>query len=202
MRNVYLLLLIWMLFSCSRDQFDSASKYQDFISDETNGYLQKKTVNGIHFTLQYKPTDMLVEQEIVELSEENISTLRNKYKQYLYFNLGMSKDNRELLSATPKNRNEFGAMVNQLAFGMGDRVNLISAARDTLPLLDFIYPRMYGMSGSTNILFVYSRDENSLNGEFLNFIIQDIGLFTGEVKFKIPTTLIIDAPTLSFNKKS
>jgi len=140
----------------------------------------------------------LVNQELDDNSnKEEIKELRKKYSKYMYFNLSMSKGNHELLSTAPKNRNEFGAMVNQLAFGMGDKVHLYTQQKDTLELLDFVYPRMYGMSRSTDLLFVYPRDKENLNEEYLNFTIEDLGLFTGEIKFKIPIKKINHEPTIS-----
>ena len=87
-------------------------------------------------------------------------------------------------------------MVNQLAFGMGQKVNIFSQEKDTLTLLDFVYPRMYGMSRSTDILFVYPRTKQDLKHDYLNFTIEDLGLYTGEVKFKIPTKIIKNEPKL------
>ena len=87
---------------------------------------------------------MLVKQELgdnlsqSEVEVSRIKELRNNYNKYLYFNLSMSQNNQELLSTAPKNRNEFGAMVNQLAFGMGDKVHLFTQSKDTLELADFI----------------------------------------------------------------
>src|SRR5690606_33729236 len=145
-------------------------------------------------TLAYRPTDLLVNQEIDsdEISEDMVEELRDKYKNYLYFNLSISKNNQELLSTTPKNRNEFGAMVNELAFGMRDNVNLYTKSKDTIDMIDFVYPRMYGMSRTTTIMFVFPREEEHLNEDFLNFTVEDIGLFTGEVKFKIASVIIMN----------
>ncbi len=106
----------------------------------------------------------------------------------------MSKNNKELLSTAPKNRNEFGAMVNELAFGLGEKVHLYTQQKDTIALADFVYPRMYGMSRSTDVLLVYPRKQ--LNDEYINFTIEDLGLDTGEVKFKVPTTSINNEPKL------
>ena len=162
----------------------------------------------------YRPTDLLVKQElgdkVTERGSLSLSTplktglvevsrseeLRKKYNKYLYFNLSMSINNQELLSVAPKNRNEFGVMVNQLAFGMGEKVHLYTQSKDTLELADFIYPRMYGMSKATTIMFVYPRDKDALKDEYLNFTIEDLGLYTGEVKFKIDTEKIKNEPQL------
>ena len=110
----------------------------------------------------------------------------------------MSKNNKELLSVTPKNRNEFGAMVNQLAFGMRDKVHVFTQKKDTLELLDYNYPRMYGMSKSTTMLFVYPREDKYLKEDYLNFTVGDLGNYTGEVKFKIETEKIKKEPKLRF----
>jgi hypothetical protein len=89
-------------------------------------------------------------------------------------------------------------MVNQLAFGMREKVHLFTQKKDTLELLDYNYPRMYGMSQSTTMLFVYPRMDKYLKEETLNFTIQDLGTYTGEVKFKIETDKIRNEPRLKF----
>ena len=149
----------------------------------------------------YRPTDLLVKQELENTGFKHVDVeeLRTKYEKYLYFNLSMSKNGKELLSTAPKNRNEFGTMVNQLAFGMQDKVHLFTETRDTIEMADFIYPRMYGMSRATTIMFVYPREEENLAKEMdLTFTIEDLGLFTGDVKFKINTENIKHEPKLSF----
>jgi hypothetical protein len=142
----------------------------------------------------------LVDQEIggEKVSKTEIDSLRKKYNKYLYFNLSMSRNNKELLSTTPQNRNEFGAMVSQLAFEMGNKVHLFTENRDTIEIADFVYPRMYGMSKATTIMFVYPREEEKLKEEYLNFTVEDIGLYTGEVRFKIDIEKIKNEPILNF----
>ena len=200
--NIRIVLFVFVLqfFSCNQNTFNSEAELIDYLKDEKNGYIQHKSINGYDFTLMYKPTDVLVKQELGDngFSKDKIKKLRAKYSKYLYFNLSMSRDNQELLSTTPKSRNEFGTMVNQLAFGMQDKVNLFTKQKDTIDLIDFIYPRMYGMSKATTIMFVYPRDEKKLKEDVLNFAIEDLGLYTGEVKFKIETENIKNEPKLLF----
>ncbi|HHC81216.1 MAG TPA: hypothetical protein ENK46_15145 [Flavobacteriia bacterium] len=186
-----------LITGCTNKTFNTEQELWNYIKNEENGYIQHKNINGYDFTLLYKPTDLLVKQELSDLKDaKKISALRKKYNQYMYFNLSMSKNNKELLSTAPHSRNEFGAMVNQLAFGMGNKVHLYTQKKDTLPLLDFVYPRMYGMSQSTDILFVYPRDKKYLKNEYLNFTIEDLGIYTGVVKFKVSTKKIEHEPTL------
>ena len=193
------LLIILTIIGCTNKTFITEQELWNYLKNEENGYILHKNINGYDFKLLYKPTDLLVKQELDhDSSKEKINELREKYSQFMYFNLSMSKSNKELLSTAPKSRNEFGAMVNELAFGMGDKVHLYSQQKDTIELLDFIYPRMYGMSQSTDILFVYPRDKKYLKNEYLNFIVEDLGMYTGEVKFKVLTKKINNEPKIKF----
>ncbi len=185
--------------SCSKNIFDTSEELLEYIKQPENGYLYAKTVNGVDFSLLYKPTDLLVNQELTgESSASKVDSLRSKYGEYLYFTLSMSKNNQELLSNVAGNKQKFGAMVNELAFGMEQKVHLYTPQKDTIAMADYIYPRMYGMSGSTSMLFVYPRDEKVTEEEHINITIEDLGFYTGEVKFKIPTKMINNEPKLKF----
>ncbi len=188
-----------LLSSCQEKQFEDEQAMLKFLKQENQDYYQQKTINAVNFSLLYRPTDLIVEQSLNNNGNDSktIDSLRRRYGKYLYFNLSISKDGQELLSTTPRDRNEFGAMVNQLAFGMGQYVHLYTDTKDTIPLTDYVYPRMYGMSRKTSMLFVYPREE-ALKGNNLTFSIEDLGLITGEVKFKIPTEKIKKQPTLKF----
>ncbi len=196
-KTLSILFILISLSSCTQKTFNNEVTLLEFIKEDTNGYTQHKTVNGVDYTLTYRPTDLLVKQELGDnINKKEIKALRDKYNKYLYFNLSMSQNNQELLSTAPKNRNEFGQMVNQLAFGMNEKVHVYTPSKDTLDMADFIYPRMYGMSRATTIMFVYLRDKEQLKEEHLNFTIEDLGLYTGEVKFKIPMDKITNEPQL------
>lgn len=204
-RNTPLMIALAMIFlsSCTQKKFDSEEALWAYMKDEPNQFIQYKSVNGIDFSLTYRPTDLLVKQALSRnATEDEIDSLRSKYHQYLYFNLSISKNDQEVLNSMAGNRNQFGAMVNQLAFGMTENVHLYTPKRDTIAMLDYVYPRMYGMSTSTNMLLVYPRDAVAMQQEYINLSIEDIGLFTGEVTFKIPTSSINNEPRLNFKKAS
>ncbi len=192
-------MLILVISSCSNKEFDTTEEIFAFISDEDNGYKYSKEVNGVDFTLQYRPTDLLVQQELGDsLSEKKIKQLREKYSKYLYFNLSMSLDGKELLSNVVRDKQQFGQMVNDLAFYMNQKVHLYTPEKDTLAMTDFVYPRMYGMTNATTILIVYPRDKQFLKEGYLNFTIEDLGLNTGEIKFKVQTQPLENEPQLNF----
>lgn len=170
-----------------------------YIQDEDNGYVYKKTISGVDYVLQYRPTDLLVKQELTDKADHaQVEKLRQQYNKYMYFNLSMSRNNQELLNGVAQDKARFGEMVNELAFGMEQKLHVYTPAKDTLALADFIYPRMYGMSNSTSIMIVYPRNKKYMKQEYLNFVIEDLGLETGDVKFKLNTKALINEPQLAF----
>ncbi|WP_445456088.1 hypothetical protein [Flavobacterium sp. HNIBRBA15423] len=197
-RSSLFFLILLFLSSCSTKTFDTTEEIFAFLSDEENGYCYTKEINGVNYTLQYRPTDVLVQQELGDSnSKEQVEKLRKKYGKQLYFNLSMSLNGQELLSNVVKDKAQFGQMVNDLAFNMDEKVHVFTPEKDTLAMTDFVYPRMYGMTNSTTILIVYPRDKNYLKEDYLNFTIEDLGLYTGEVKFKVQTQPLKNEPKLN-----
>ncbi|MDZ4147271.1 MAG: hypothetical protein U1C58_03215 [Flavobacteriaceae bacterium] len=197
MKRISLITFIFLICSCTDKKFNEKDAFLAYLVDKENGYLQKKEINGIAFTLMYKPTDLMTMQELD--SSVSFKDIRTRYDDYIYFLLSMSRNNSELLNSTVGNSDDFGRLVNKLSFEVDSYVHLFTEDRDTLMIADFIYPRLFGMSNSTSILLVYPRDKGLLaKSDFLNLTVQDIGFFTGEVRFKISTKLINNEPKLNF----
>lgn len=191
-------ILLLFISSCTKT-FDTQEEMNDYIQNEDNRYHYKKTVADVDYILQYRPTDLLVKQELGDdIDPAKVEKFRKHYSQYMYFNLSMSKNNQELLNGVAQDKTKFGQMVNELAFGMEDKLHVYTPTKDTLALADFIYPRMYGMSNSTSIMIVYPRDPKYMNQDYLNFVIEDLGLETGDIKFKLDTKALTNEPQLSF----
>jgi hypothetical protein len=198
-RNSLLPLILVLFVSSCTQTFGTQEEMNDYIQDEDNGYNYKKTVVGVDYVLQYQPTDLLVKQELGDNNDPTqVDKLRQKYNKYLYFNLSMSKNNQELLNGVARDKAKFGQMVNELAFGMEEKVHLYTPEKDTLAMADFIYPRMYGMSNATSIMIVYPRDSKYMTKNYLNFVIEDLGLDTGDIKFKLNTQALLKEPQLQF----
>jgi hypothetical protein len=199
-RALYAFLLL-LISSCQQKTFDSETDYWAYLKAEENGYHYQKNIGAVSYTLTYRPTDILVKQELRDgFTQQTIDSLRNKYDDYMYFNLSLSANNQELLNSKVGNKNDFGAMVSQLAFGMGEKVHLISQKRDTVPIADYIYPRMYGMSNSTSMLLVYPKDKELLEQEYFHFKVEDLGFATGEISFKVASSPIKHQPQLKFDQ--
>ena len=73
---------------------------KEYINKEENDYIYKKSVNGVDYSLLYRPTDLLVKQELPEnYVTKDVDSLRAKYSKYLYFNLSMSKNDDHIVRA-------------------------------------------------------------------------------------------------------
>jgi hypothetical protein len=155
-------------------------------------------INGIEINITYKPSDILISQELKNKSNSNVSVLREKYKDLLFFDFNLSKDGKEILSALPSSIEEYNMIQNTLTFGMDEKVALLTSKNDTIHLVDCIYPRTYGFSKRTSVLFIFEKNKNVTNTDQLKFCISDLGIGIGEVKFSIPTKLIDNQPTINF----
>jgi hypothetical protein len=169
-----------------------------YISDSDHGLLQEKTINGVTIKAIYRPQDFLVKQEIdagLAKTDSSIAKLREEYHKQIYFLISLSKNNQEVLNSFAGDRESFSEMINRLAFGIGENITLTTSESDTLEMVDFVYPRMYGMSNSTDILLAFKNKEIK-NAEYLKLTLDDLGLQTGNVAFKFKIKDITRTPNL------
>ena len=158
-----------------------------YVNNPDNGLVHEKEINGIKLKLAYKPHQLLAFQEIMaidSLTKVKEREITKRYNQQHYFVLSISQGGKEILSSAA-DRQRFSQLVSQFAFGMGQKITLTTAENDTLTLLDFHYPRMYGMAPSTDILFVFEKEKQKTKS--LIFYIDEFGLRTGNTRFKIHT---------------
>jgi hypothetical protein len=174
-----------MLFSAGCHNKQTCNQLVEYVNHPKNDYVQEKTLNGIEIKVTYRPTELMICQELSRnetTSDTVITKLRKKYESQHYLTLSFSKNKQEILS-NAANKQQFSMLVNQFAFGMGEKIFLTTAERDTLDLLSFHTPRHYGVSLSTDILLAFEREKQ--NAEYLTLKIQEFGLKTGDTQFRI-----------------
>jgi hypothetical protein len=155
----------------------------DYVNNPKNGLTQEKVINGTKIKLTYRPTEMMVLQELrqEEVSREKIKQVGKKYAPNHYFVLSYSHGGKEILN-NASDRQRFSYMVNQFSFGIGNNVVLTTAERDTLPLIDFHSSRTYGIANSTDILFVFNKEQKKTKHYI--FKLKEFGLRTGDIQFQ------------------
>lgn len=196
--KIFSLIIILIVCSCNRT-FDSKEELVRSIYGSDGDYEFRDSLSSVSYTLRYRPTDLMASQEIDHLSnlKEN-ETIRQKYNKYLYFDLSMSVNNQEVLNAAVTDNTQFSQILNELAFNISENVHLYSDRNDTIPLVDFIYPRMYGMSNSTALLIAFRRDSTLYNCKSLYMTINAFGISDKEVIFEVDPKLIIKEPSINF----
>ena len=190
----FTLFTVITLISCNQNLPQNEDDLIAYINDTDNGYRQSKTVNSVAVDVTYRPTQLMVCQEMSLLKNDSgqvKDSLTNKYKDYYYFLLTYTKDGNEILSTVPKTREEFNTIQNNLTFNMNKLVCLTNR-KDTLQFLDFNSPRTYGMSKSTNVLLIFKRDKSKSKGNTFKVNVQDIGIGTGDLSFTYPSNLLLD----------
>jgi hypothetical protein len=193
MNRLLFLFLLLAIVGC--DKAVSPPELRSYIKDTRNGLQQSIVSRGIKVGLMYKPTDLLVSQEIDEpvRDEGLVTSLRNKYSTYHYFILSFSKNNGEVTD----DGSDPGALIQRLAFQMSKYVNLTNSERDTVSVADFTMDRTFGLASSTNVLLAFKR--NSIQeGDWIQINIKEFGLGIGEQRFRFSVKDIVRAPKIEF----
>jgi hypothetical protein len=190
------------LMSCGDKVFDSATALNNYVSSPEHGLVQEVTSQGYNVKVTYRPTDLLVDQELGGRSFDAPTTeaLRKRYSDYYYFILSLSKDEREALHQ-PGQANMYGDLVQTLSFRMGHFVNLTTPASDTIAVSDFMLNRTYGLSHSTDLLFVFNK-EAARGKDWVQFNLNEFGLGAGDLRFRFKTKDLENVPEIDFAKKA
>jgi hypothetical protein len=177
-RNILFIFLLITNFSCHKKV--TKEELMKYINNPKHGLMKEKQINGVTYKLIYKAPELLALQE----SEGNqkltkkLDSLISKYNKNLYVIFSITKDNDDILNSTNDFKN-FGTMVDFLSFGMGNNMIITTSKNDTLPIFQFVYPRLYDMANSSDLLFCLKKP--SLDSiEWIKFRFKDFGLATGD----------------------
>jgi len=172
-----------MLTSCTRSY--SYDEYVQYVSNPDNGLVLSKSINGVDFKVTYWPSVLVAwldaENDTV-LTHEQWKSLVNHYHQYLYFKVEISGKGQEILNHVVHDKNKYSQLVNNLMFGMNDRIRLIIPAVDTLELVDVHSPRFYGVAPASQLTCIFKNERKETSSLYLE--IDDPGLYTGDIRFE------------------
>ncbi len=186
---------LFLLMSCTASEM-SQVELVEYIGDADHGITKMDSAGSIVYKVTYHPTDLLVAQELEGqvINNRMIDSLRTKFKQYDYYLLSVSANNKELLGQLT--RQDYFYLVQEMSFHMPDYVQLVTEANDTLSLEDFYTPRLYGMGTATQVLLAFSKKKSEYEG---NQTILLKGLNGGQFTFSFSGKDIQSIPKLNFN---
>jgi hypothetical protein len=194
----FCLYLILLSTTACQSRFFSQDELIAFASNEENGLKKSVDLGKTKVEVMYRPTDLMVQQEtgIEAVNTSHLEALRRKYNNYLYFILSLSNNDKEALHQT--NGLQYSELVQTLSFRMNDYVSLTTSAQDTIPVGDFILNRTYGLSSSTDLLFVFNK-EKAVGKEWVQFNLNELGLGIGNQRFRFKAKDLQNVPRLKFN---
>lgn len=201
MKQLYWLttLFVCLLAACGEPEYLTPEELTAYAANDEHGLHRSVEVNHTKIDVTYRPTDLWVYQELDNLNADSaqVNTLREKYSKYYYFIVSLSRNNKEALHQTG-DFGEYSELVQTMSFRMPRYVTLTTAQQDTIPVGDFMLNRTYGMSSSTDILFVFNK-EKAINKEWVQFNLNEFGLNTGNQRFRFRTEDLEDAPKIYRN---
>jgi hypothetical protein len=201
LRSFFVCLMLISLIACQQ-RVKTVEDLQAYISKEKNGLVKTKAIGNIEIKVVYKPTGLLVNQELGNkaYTDHEVEQLRTKYGDFHYFTLSVSANGKEVEAYNVSGQGDFGSRVQQLSFGMGEQVALHTNRQDTIPVADYIYQRTFGVGNSSDMLFAFEKDKIE-NSEWTQFQLEDFGLGIGTNRFRFKTKDLKNVPSLNFKAK-
>jgi hypothetical protein len=190
------LILLFLITSCSTPDHLSQKDLQSYIQDESNGLSKSVEAGAVTMKVNYRPNDFLIWQEMEDEEDlSKITEVQNRYKNYIYFIMQLSAGEKDALYGITTNQMDFNDRLQTLSFRMNQFVNLTTSEQDTIPVADAYYTRMFGLSKSNDILFVFNREKIDTD-QWISFNTKDFGFRTGRKSFRFDLESINNAPRL------
>lgn len=150
------------LFSCQEQPKDLGA-FEDYFFQQENGFIQSQEVNGLHYTIQYRPSELMLLNEWKYLdnkSEAALDSLVQSYKGSKYFLLEISTENGENLDFALSNLNpdEYGKMV----YSIGERFVLKHGQIELAPSISH-FEKGYELGSKIRVLVAFPIKENITN---------------------------------------
>lgn len=150
----------------------------NYINNPDNGLCSEIEVNNSVLKVLYMP-DKLVASEIISSkidSFEKTQIIKN-CSENIYLKLSLSTDGSEVLNKTDYGAQWYNDILEKLNFRLGEFIIAKDSNHDTLELIDYSYPRLYGMSSTTDVLLAFRKHNTTY--DWIDIEIKEFGLNIG-----------------------
>ncbi|TGE20857.1 hypothetical protein [Hymenobacter metallicola] len=183
--------------SC-RKQLEEA-EYRAYLQDAAHGLTQTRAVGSATVMCSYRPTDLLVAQELAgapRTSPAMLDSLRHHFAGKTYFSLSLAQNGTEIENQYIRDATAFTQAVVYLGSGIAHDVYLVNAT-DSVVALTALYPRQYGSTGRSTVLLLFDTTRLDLRQGF-TLSYHDTRFQLGTVRFAFEGEDIDRLPTLKF----
>ncbi len=190
--------LLWMLAGCAPAQMTEEALVE-YISDPGNGLYKNVQRGDLEVSAAYRPTDMVVAQELGHEPPgiEQLTKFRSKYGAYAYFVLSFTKDSKDALYNTAASYEDFSENLQKLSFRLQEYLHMTTSSEDTVFMADYHYSRMHGMGGSTQVLVAFDRQDIA-DEQWVQLNLAELGFGAGRVNLRFEMSDIKRAPSIDF----
>lgn len=192
--------LLFVMVACSPGPM-TEDALMDYVRDPAHGLHISEQRGDLEVSALYRPTDLLVAQELgsERPTEEALAEFRNKYGAYAYFILGFSKENKDALYNTAASYADFSENLQKLSFRLQEYLHMTTSSKDTVYMADYHFSRMHGMGGSTQVLVAFDRQDIA-DKDWVQLNLTELGFGAGRVNLRFDMSDIKRAPSIDFIK--
>ncbi|GGF27933.1 hypothetical protein [Hymenobacter cavernae] len=175
--------------------------YHAYLQDAAHGLTHEVEANGAVITCAYRPTDLLVAQDLAISravpAAELVDSLRRHYQGKTYCSLSLAQDGAEIENQFITNSTAYTNALAYLNTGIAADVFLVTPTLDSIPALASIYPRQYGTTGHSTVLLIFDTHQLDLSHGF-HITFRGDQFNVGTLRFPFTASDLADLPTLRF----
>lgn len=203
MKSLSVLAIISFFFSSCGSRLVSENELKKYVLDESNGVRKVVHSGEMKVDAILRPSDLLVLQELRGNAKDTtaLHRLQKKYAGQYYFILNISRDGREVVTPGQLSYDHFSDVLQNISFRMGEYVNMTTSKQDTIPLMDFMFNRTFGMGSGSEVLLVFDKKKITDAG-WLQINLSELGLGLGLQNFRFRRSDLEEVPHLDFKELS
>ena len=186
------ILICLLSVSCTKKKV-SGLDYIRYIENEDNGLKVSRNIDGIKYSVMYKPVDFVL---LKENRNDNLKEKREDLIGMQYYTLSYSliTNDKDILKAKLNSKDEYFERVNYFSFGLQNDVFLVDG-KDTLKCKLFNYVRSYGLSPRADFIMAFET-KTKKTIEDKRIVIEDKIYGGGIINLKIAKKDIENIPEL------
>ncbi len=195
-RVSFILFFVLLISSCAKKQLEP-KELLEFIEDDSNGFVQTKTIDEYTFKVMYQPIEYIVLKEIKDniltkkIIEEKKKELDNL--QYFLLEIEIPSEKGDLLKYNLTDNNEYYYRLKYFSFDMQNDIQLIEN-KDTLPCVLYHFERTYGLTSKCKITLAFENSPKTNTNKI--FVLNENVLGVGIVKLQFDYKELLNIPEL------
>ncbi|WP_151087959.1 hypothetical protein [Hymenobacter baengnokdamensis] len=132
--------------------------YQAYLADATHGLTHSTESNGATVTCTYRPTSLLVLQDLTGIAAASPATrdsLARAYAGKTYCTLTLARNGSEIENQFVNDPAAYQQVLSYLNTGIAADAFLATTPTDSVPAAASMYVRQYGATGHSTLLLVF-----------------------------------------------